>query len=68
MIVSALLGEEERFVAIGRDGRIEDLDQSGAFYHFPADHGTWLEVTKTTTRRRRLMHGGQAAPAQMALW
>lgn len=35
MIVSALPGEEERFVAVDRRGRIADLDQYEAMYLVP---------------------------------
>ena len=68
MIVSALRGEEDRFVAIGRDGKIEDLDQSKALNLVQADHGTWLAATKTTIQRRRMIHGDEEAPGQTTLW
>jgi len=54
MIVSSLLGDQERFVAIGPRGRIADLDEFEARYLVPAATGTWLAVTRTTIQRRRM--------------
>jgi len=68
MIVSAVLGEEERFVAVDRRGRIADLDQYEAMYLVPAKHGTWLAVTQTTIQHRKIMRGDEEIPGQIALW
>ena len=68
MIVSTLRGEEDRVVAINRRGKIEDLDQPEALYIFPADHGTWLEIGRTTVRRRGIVDSGDEVQGQMALW
>ena len=68
MIVSTLRGEEDRVVAINRRGKIEDLDQPEALYIFPADHGTWLEIGRTTVRRRGIVDSGDQVRGQMALW
>lgn len=68
MIVSALRGQEDRFVAISRGGRIADLDQYEAIYLAPAGQGTWLAVARTTIRRRRMVRGDEEIPGQLALW
>jgi hypothetical protein len=67
MIVSALLGKEERFVAIGPHGKIADLDESEAMYLVPAGHGTWLAITRTTIRRCKMIRSDEEIPGQRAL-
>jgi hypothetical protein len=68
MIITALLGPQERFVAIGRSSRIADLDEREGGYLVPAAHGTWLTVTSTTIRRRKMARTDEEIPGQMHLW
>ena len=68
MIVTALRGRGESFVAIARGGKIADLDQYEATYLVPAARSTWLAVTRTTIRRRRVIRGDEEIPGQLALW
>jgi hypothetical protein len=68
MIVSAIKGQEERFVAIGPHGKIADLDQSEAIYLAAAGHGTWLAISQTTIQRRKMLRSDEEIPGQMALW
>lgn len=56
------------FVAVDRRGRIADLDQYKATYLVPAEHGTWLAVTPTTTQHCKIMRGDEEIPGQIALW
>lgn len=68
MIVNALLKDEERFVAIGLNGRIADLDEQEAMYLTPATHDTWLAVTRTTIQHRKMVRSDEEIPGQIALW
>ena len=68
MIVNALLGQQERVVAIDRYGRIDDVDEYEDGWHIPAAHGTWLTATRTTIQRRRIVNGDEEIPGQMHLW
>jgi hypothetical protein len=68
MIVSALLGEQERFVAISLGGRIADLDEPEARYLIPAARGTWLAVTKSAIHRRRMATHERRDPRSNRPW
>jgi hypothetical protein len=51
MIVTKLIGQQERLVAIGQDDTIHDLDEHEDGWLIPASHGSWLAATSTTIRR-----------------
>jgi hypothetical protein len=61
MIVSKLLGHDERIAAIDLNGEVHDLGEQEEGELIPAAHGTWLSATRTTIRRCRLVE-------QQELW
>jgi hypothetical protein len=68
MIVNQLMEQQERFVAIGRYGRIDDLDEQGDGWLIPAAQGSWLMATRSTIRRCRIVNSDEEVPGQMHLW
>lgn len=53
LIVSKLIGDQERLVALSEDGTIHDLAEQEDCWLIPAANGTWLAATRTTIRRCR---------------
>jgi hypothetical protein len=68
MIVNALLGREERVVAIDRYSRIDDLDESEGGWRIPAAGGTWLTATRTTLRHRKIVNSDEEIPGPLEFW
>lgn len=71
MIVGALTGPEHgqrRFVAVDPRGKIADLNEDEDGSLRPAADGTWLTVTRTMIRRRRMVRNDEEIPGQMPLW
>ncbi len=60
LIVSKAIGEQERLIAISRDGAIHDLTAQDHGWLIPAANGTWLAATRTTIRRCRAVSDARA--------
>jgi hypothetical protein len=60
LIVSKVIGEQERVVVLGEDGAIHDLDAREDSWLIPAANGTWLAATRTTIRRYRTASDAKA--------
>ncbi len=71
MIVSALSGPESgqrRLVAVNPRGKIAELSEDQDAWLRPAAGGTWLTVSGTTIRRRKMVRDDEEVPGQMPLW
>lgn len=54
LIVTKLVGDDERLAVINLDGQVRELEEQEEGWLTPAADGTWLTVSRTTIRRCRL--------------